>query len=234
MKIPRHIAFIMDGNGRWANERGLTRTEGHQVGFRNLIDVVDACNELGVEAMTCYAFSTENWNRPDDEVKYLMEIPSQLDRENKEDFQEKNVRVKFIGRKDRVPASTLAAMNELEEFSKDNTGMEVAICFDYGSHNEMIHAVKEIVKDVQNGLSVEKIDEELFESKLFTNGMPPIDLLVRTSGEYRISNFLMWQLAYSELYFPKTYWPDFKKDNLLEAISEYNKRSRRFGTIKEE
>lgn len=234
MNIPKHIAFIMDGNGRWAKERGLTRTEGHQVGFRNLIDVVEACNELGVEAMTCYAFSTENWNRPKDEVKYLMEIPSQIDKENKADFNEKNVKVFFIGRKDRVPADTLAAMNELEAFTKDNTGMKVAICFDYGSHNEMIHAVKEIVKDVESGLNIEDINEELFESKLFTYGMPAIDLLIRTSGEYRISNFLMWQLAYSELYFPETYWPDFKKDNLLDAIREYNRRSRRFGAIEEE
>ncbi len=234
MNIPKHIAFIMDGNGRWAKERGLTRTEGHQVGFRNLIDVVDACIELGVEAMTCYAFSTENWNRPVDEVTYLMEIPSQIDRENKDEFYEKNVRVKFIGRKDRVPANTLKAMSELENFTQSNTGMQVAICFDYGSHDEMIQAVKSIAVDVKNGLDINDINELLFESKLFTNGMPPIDLLIRTSGEYRISNFLMWQLAYSELYFPKTYWPDFKKDNLLEAISEYNKRSRRFGAIEEE
>lgn len=234
MNIPKHIAFIMDGNGRWAKEQGLTRTQGHEKGFRNLINIVDACNELGVEAMTCYAFSTENWNRPKGEVKYLMEIPKQIDRENKDEFKEKNVKVIFIGRKDRVPKQTLKAMQELENFTKDHTGMVVAIAFDYGSHNEMIHAVKEIVSDVQNGLSIDDINEELFESKLFTAGLPKIDLLVRTSGENRISNFLMWQLAYSELYFPETYWPDFSKESLLDAISEYNKRSRRFGAIKEE
>lgn len=234
MNIPKHIAFIMDGNGRWAKERGLTRTEGHEVGFRNLIDIVDACSELGVEAITCYAFSTENWNRPAGEVEYLMEIPNQIEAENKDEFKEKNVKVMFIGRKDRVPEFTLKAMTELEEFTKDHTGMTVAIAFDYGSHNEMIHSVKEIVKDVQNGLSIDDINEELFESKLFTAGLPNIDLLVRTSGEHRISNFLMWQLAYSELYFPKTYWPDFKKEDLHLAIKEYNRRSRRFGAIEEE
>lgn len=234
MNIPKHIAFIMDGNGRWAKEQGMTRTQGHEKGFRNLIDIVDACIEIGVEAMTCYAFSTENWNRPKGEVKYLMEIPNQINKENKNEFNEKNVKVIFIGRKDRVPAKTLKAMLELEKFTEQNTGLIVAIAFDYGSHNEMIQVVKEIAEDVKNGLDIDSINEELFESKLFTSGMPKIDLLIRTSGENRISNFLMWQLAYSELYFPKTYWPAFKKEDLLLAITEYNRRSRRFGAIKED
>ncbi len=233
MNIPKHIAFIMDGNGRWAKAQGLTRTQGHEKGFRNLINVVEACQELGCEAITCYAFSTENWNRPKSEVKYLMEIPNQINQENKDEFSKKNIKVIFIGRKDRVPAFTLKAMMKLEKFTENNTGMTVAIAFDYGSHNEMIHAVKEIAKDVQGGLEIDSIDESLFESKLYTAGLPKIDLLIRTSGESRISNFLMWQLAYSELYFPKTYWPDFKKEDLLEAIVEYNKRSRRFGAIEE-
>ncbi len=232
MNIPKHIAFIMDGNGRWAKERGLTRTKGHEKGFRNLINVADACLDMGVEAITCYAFSTENWNRPRLEVAYLMEIPSQINKENKDEFNEKNIKIIFIGRRDRFPKRTLKAIIELEESTKNNTKMTVCIAFDYGSHNEIITSIKDVAKDVLNGMSIDDIDEEYFESKLSTNGLPKIDLLIRTSGENRISNFLMWQLAYSELYFPLTYWPDFDKGELEKAIEEYNRRNRRFGTIK--
>lgn len=233
MIIPKHIAFIMDGNGRWAKERGLTRTQGHESGFRNLKNIVDACLELGVEAITCYAFSTENWNRPKLEVAYLMKIPAQISKENKAEFMKKDVKIVFIGRRDRVPKSTLKAIVDIEQDTVNNKAMTVCIAFDYGSHNEMITSIKQVATDVKNGFDIENIDEQYFESKLSTNGLPKIDLLVRTSGEYRISNFLMWQLAYSELYFPKTYWPDFDKKGLLEAIEEYNNRNRRFGTIEE-
>jgi len=234
MNIPKHIAFIMDGNGRWAKERGLTRTKGHEKGFRNLINVADACLDMGVEAITCYAFSTENWNRPKLEVAYLMEIPTQINKENKDEFNEKNIKIKFIGRRDRFPKRTLRAIKDLENSTKDNTKMTICIAFDYGSHNEIITSIKDVAKDVLNGMDVNDINETYFESKLSTFGLPKIDLLVRTSGENRISNFLMWQLAYSELYFPETYWPDFDKVELQKAIEEYSRRNRRFGTIKED
>lgn len=235
MKIPKHIAFIMDGNGRWAKQRGKSRTFGHKAGFKNLVDVLDASRELGVEAVTCYAFSTENWNRPASEVAYLMEVPIQIYKENGADFVEKEVRVKFIGRRDRVPKNTLKAINSIEEDTKDFTKFTVVIAFDYGSYEELTNAVKKISHQVLDGnLSIDDIDSKLIENNLYTAKLPKIDLMIRTSGEVRLSNYLLWQLAYSELYFTDTYWPDFNKNELIESVKVYNNRNRRFGTIKED
>ncbi|XMB85647.1 polyprenyl diphosphate synthase [Mycoplasmatota bacterium WC44] len=234
MNIPKHIAFIMDGNGRWAKAQGKTRTHGHKAGFRNLVHVLNDCKDLGVDAVTCYAFSTENWNRPKKEIDYLMEIPSQIYRENGKEFVTKKIKVKFIGRRDRIPAAALDAIENIERDTKDFTDFTVVIAFDYGSYEELTTTIKKVTTDaINNTISLEDVNPELIDRYLYTNGLPKIDLLVRTSGEQRLSNYLLWQLAYSELYFTDTYWPAFKKDDLLKAINEYNRRNRRFGSIKE-
>ncbi|XMB66801.1 polyprenyl diphosphate synthase [Mycoplasmatota bacterium zrk1] len=235
MIIPKHIAFIMDGNGRWAKAKGKSRTFGHKAGFKNLVEVVKACQDIGVETVTCYAFSTENWNRPASEVSYLMDVPSELYSEKGKEFVEKQIKVRFIGRRDRVPSHTLKAIVSIEEDTKEFTKFEVVIAFDYGSYEELTTSIKKIARDAIDGtIKVEDIDDNLISNYLYTSDLPPIDLMVRTSGEHRLSNYLLWQLAYSELYFPKTYWPDFNKNELLIAINEYNMRNRRFGSIEEE
>jgi len=235
MKIPKHIAFIMDGNGRWAKEKKRSRTFGHRAGFKNLVDVVKACKKIGVEVVTCYAFSTENWNRPEKEVKYLMEVPVEMYYERVDEFIKEEIKVRFIGRRDRFPADTLKAIEDIEEKTNEFTDFQVVVAFDYGAYDEIITAIKNVALDAVNGkIDIDDINESLFEDYLFTKNLPSIDLMVRTSGENRLSNFLLWQLAYSELYFPRTYWPDFKEKELKKAIEVYNNRKRRFGAIEEE
>lgn len=229
MDIPKHIALILDGNGRWAKERGKTRSQGHEEGFRNLVDVLIACNELGIQYATCYAFSTENWNRPKAEVEFLMNVPVRMYKTEKDTFNEQNIKVTFIGRRNRFPKKTLTAIEAIERDTRNNDGLHVLIAFDYGARDELLRAINKISKSGQ-----ELTSEEQFQEYLDTKGVPDVDLLIRTSGEERISNFLLWQLAYAELYFTHTYWPSFKKADLLTAIEEYNKRSRRFGRIKDE
>jgi undecaprenyl diphosphate synthase len=232
-KIPLHIAIILDGNGRWAKERGMPREYGHKRGFKSLLNVAKYCNELGVKCLTVYAFSTENWNRPEKEVSFLMSIPSMFISERKEILNDTDVKINFIGRKDRFPKETLDAINEIMEKTKDNKGMKLNIAFDYGSKNELVTACKEIVLLVKDEkIEISDINENLIESHLFTKEDPKLDLLIRTSGEIRISNFLLWQLSYSELYFTERYWPDFNKLELYRAIKSFQNRNRRFGGLK--
>lgn len=234
-KIPEHIAIILDGNGRWAKKRFLPRMMGHRSGAKNLEKVTKYCSELGIKCLTVYAFSTENWNRPSEEVEYLMNYPVRYIKRKIDKLVNSNVKINFIGRKDRFPIQTLEAINEAEMKTQNNNGLKLNIAFDYGSKNEIITATKEIVKEVlENKISVDDIDEKLFENHLFTKGDPKLDLLIRTSGELRISNFMLWQLSYAELYFADCYWPDFDKDELLKAIESFQKRKRRFGGLDKE
>jgi len=232
-KIPHHIAIILDGNGRWANKRGLPRTIGHKKGAENLKDTAISCSKLGIKALSVYAFSTENWNRPKDEVDYLMALPKEFEETYKGNFKEYDIRVIFSGRKDRFSPENLALMNKIETNTKDRNGMVLNVCFDYGSHTEIIGAMKDISELYKSGkITLDDINVELVENHLYTKELPPLDLLIRTSGEQRISNFLLWQIAYSEFYFTKKYWPEFSEKELLKAIDDFQNRSRRFGGIK--
>lgn len=233
--IPQHIAIIMDGNGRWAKKRSMPRTYGHKKGSENLKNIAIECSRLGIKALSVYAFSTENWKRPKKEIDYLMGLPSEFEETFKGKFDENDIRVIFSGRKDRFPSKVQDLIARVEEKTKDRPGMVLNICFDYGSHTEMLEAVKEIAQDFKSdSIGLEDITEELMTSHLYTKELPHLDLLIRTSGEQRISNFLLWQLAYSELYFPSVHWPAFNKKELLKAIDDFQSRNRRFGGLKKE
>ncbi len=234
-KLPKHIAFIMDGNGRWAKRRGLPRTAGHNEGGKTLLKIINACNKLGIPAITVYAFSTENWSRPKEEVKYLMELPSQYIKTYLPKIKEANIRMNFIGFIDELPAEMKENINQAINETKDNTGMVFTVALNYGSQDEIIKATKEIAEEYKNGkITLEDISKEYFSHKLMTCGLPDVDLLIRTSGEYRISNYLLWQISYSELYFTKKYWPDFNEFELHKALEDYQTRNRRFGGLKGE
>jgi len=231
--VPQHIAIIMDGNGRWAKKRGLPRTAGHKKGSENLKDIAIVCRDLGVKALSVYAFSTENWKRPKEEIDYLMELPSVFEKEFKGKFEENSIRVIFSGRRDRFPENVQDLIRRVEEKTKDRTGMILNICFDYGSYTEILEGVKEISKKYKNGdIKLEDINEDLMTAHLYTSELPKLDLMIRTSGEERLSNFLLWQLAYSELHFAKKHWPAFNKKELLKALNSFQKRNRRFGGLK--
>lgn len=233
--IPKHIALILDGNGRWAKKRLLPRNLGHRKGAFNIADIAQAAAELGVKVMSCYCFSTENWTRPAAEVKYLMEVPVRYIKRYQEKIANSDIKVIFSGRKDRVPAELYATIKKIEDMTSDHQGLILNICFDYGSQYEITEAVREIAALVKKGeLAIEAIDEKTIDNHLYTRDLPPVDLLIRTSGEQRISNFLLWQIAYAELYFTDVLWPDFKKEDLEAAILNYQKRNRRFGGLKEE
>ena len=231
-RIPVHIACVMDGNGRWATKRGLPRTEGHAAGEEALFDVVEGALELGVRWLTVYAFSTENWRRPADEVRFLMRFNERLLLERRDELNEKGVRVRFAGRRDwRVPKRVLKRMDEAIELTQGNRRMTLTFAFNYGGRAEIVDAVKALVAE---GVSPDKVDEKAIRRHLYDPEMPDPDLVVRTSGEYRISNFLLWELAYSELVFTDVLWPDFRREDLFAAIREYQGRSRRFGAIDED
>lgn len=231
--IPSHIAIILDGNGRWANKKGLPRTMGHRKGSDNLKDITLSCSKFGIQVLSVYAFSTENWNRPKDEVDYLMTLPKEFEKSYKEDFKELDIKVIFSGRRDRFSPENMELLNKIEEKTKDRKGLILNICFDYGSHTEIVQAIKEICVLYKNNLIQDNdINEALVSSHLYTRDLPPVDLLIRTSGEQRISNFLLWQIAYSELYFTKKYWPEFSEKELLKALDNFQSRNRRFGGIK--
>ncbi len=233
--IPNHLAIIMDGNGRWAKKRGLSRTMGHKKGSENLKDIAIYANKLGIKALSVYAFSTENWKRPKAEIDYLMKLPAEFRETFKGKFKENDIRVIFSGRRDRFPKDVQELIIEVEESTKDRIGMILNICFDYGSYTEILDAVKEISKDYKKGkIKLDDISEELMTSHLYTKELPKLDLLIRTSGEKRISNFLLWQLAYSELYFAKVHWPAFNNKQLLKALNDFQNRNRRFGGLKED
>jgi undecaprenyl diphosphate synthase len=225
----------MDGNGRWAKQRGLPRTEGHKQGEEALFDVVEGAIEAGVRWLTVYAFSTENWRRPPAEVRYLMNFNRDLLRRRRDEFHERGARIRFAGRLDwRVPRSVVREMDAARELTKDNTKMTLTIAFNYGGRTEIADAVRRIVDDHDKGrLRGERITPDSITSRLYHPDMPDPDLLIRTGGEMRISNFLLWQAAYAELWFTPVYWPDFGRENLYEAIRDYQKRDRRFGRIEE-
>lgn len=231
-RIPRHVACVMDGNGRWATRRGLKRTEGHAAGEEALFDVVEGALDVGVGWITVYAFSTENWKRPADEVRYLMRFNESILQRRSEELHERGVRIRFVGRRDwRVPRRLIRQMDESLERTRDNRRMTLTIAFNYGGRAEIVDAVRAIVAE---GVPAEKITEKTIAQHLYDPEMPEPDLVVRTSGEYRISNFLLWELAYSELVFTDVLWPDFRRGDLFAAIAEYQARDRRFGGVADE
>ncbi len=235
-RVPRHVAIVMDGNGRWAKQRGLPRTEGHGAGEEALWDTVKGAVQVGVEWLTVYAFSTENWARPPAEVLYLMNFNRGLLKRRRDELNSMNVRIRFIGRRDwRVPRSVLREIETSEELTRRNTGMTLTIAFNYGGRAEIVDAVKQLARDVRDGkLKPEKIDDRAIAERLYAADMPDPDLLIRTSGEMRTSNFLLWELAYSELWFTPVFWPDFYREHLFEAIRDFQKRERRFGGLSED
>jgi len=231
-RIPRHVAAVMDGNGRWARQRGLKRTEGHAAGEDALFDTVEGAVELGIQWFTVYAFSTENWRRPADEVRYLMGFNKGILERHAEDLHSRNVRIRFAGRRDwRVPRGVLRRMEWATELTERNTGMTLTIAFNYGGRAEIVDAVRAIVAE---GIAPEKIDERTIARHLYLPDVPDPDLMIRTSGEFRISNFLLWELAYSEIVFTEVLWPDFRRTDLIDAIREYQARDRRFGGLADE
>jgi undecaprenyl diphosphate synthase len=225
-ELARAVAIIMDGNGRWAEQQGLAVADGHRAGTRALRRTVEAAIDLGVESLAVYAFSTENWSRPVDEVEDLMEIFGETIERELPDLAKEGVRVRFVGRRDRAPASLLAQMEALEGETAENDRLRLWICFDYGSRAELVEAVRRIVR---GGAEPAAVDEELISENLYEPEMPDPDLLIRTSGEVRISNFLLWQLAYAELVFTDTLWPDFDAEDLHSALEIFAGRRRRFG-----
>lgn len=233
--LPQHIAIILDGNGRWAKKRLLPRTMGHRSGANNLEKIAKKCNEMGIKCLTVYAFSTENWNRPTDEVDFLMDYPVKYFEKHLDRLTNSTMKIKFLGRKDRIPKTTLETFNKVVEKTKDHTGMTLNICFDYGARNEIVNAFKEIYREINDKkITLDDVNEETIEKHLFTAQDPKLDLLIRTSGECRISNFLLWQLSYAELYFTDCYWPDFDEKELFKAISSFQGRKRRFGGLNKE
>lgn len=227
-RVPTHVAIIMDGNGRWARARGLPRLAGHRAGTENLRSIIEACVEFGIKYLTIYAFSTENWGRPIDEVEGLMNIFDDVFDRELQELHRQGAQLRHIGRLDGVRKSMVEKINRGVELTKNNTRLILNVAFNYGGRDEIIHAIQRIVED---GIPADKIDDQLISNYLFTAGIPDPDLVVRTSGEQRTSNFLLWQSAYSEWYFPEVYWPDFGRDQLLEAIREYSQRERRFGLV---
>lgn len=235
LKIPNHVAIILDGNGRWAKERGLTRSQGHEAGFTNLKRLAEYILSSGTKVLSVYAFSTENFKRSKSEVDFLMNIFISKFREYSEYLKSKNIKVVFSGKREApLPNGVIKVINEVEEDTRDNTGGIFNICVNYGGCSEIVEATKKISALVKNNdLDIEEINEEMFGHYLFQD-LPPIDLMIRTSGEVRISNFMLWQLSYAELYFPNCYFPDFNEEEYDKAILEYTKRDRRFGSIKNE
>ena len=228
-RIPTHIAAVMDGNGRWATQRGLKRTEGHAAGEEALFDAVEGALQLGVKWFTVYAFSTENWRRPADEVRYLMGFNENLLLRRRDELNDKGVRIRFIGRRDwRVPKRLLRRIDEAVELTAENRTLTLTIAFNYGGKAEIVDAVRRLVDE---GVPSAKIDERAIAKRLYDPDMPDPDLVVRTSGEFRLSNFLLWEAAYSELVFTDVLWPDFRRSHLFDAVREYQARDRRFGGI---
>jgi len=230
--VPKHVAIIMDGNGRWAQQNGLPRVAGHRAGVKTIKDIAQEANRLGIDILTLYAFSTENWKRPEKEVKFLMGLPQEFLAKEMDELMDKNIQIKVIGFIDQLPEHTLKAVQEAEELTKNNTGLILNFALNYGSRNEILRATQLIARDILDGkLSADEIEEQTLNKYLLTNDFPDPDLLIRTSGEQRISNFLLWQLAYSELWFTSAYWPDFNQELFLQAIYDYQQRDRRFGGL---
>ncbi len=228
-RIPAHVACVMDGNGRWATRRGLKRTDGHAAGETALFDTVEGALELGLKWLTVYAFSTENWSRPVDEVRFLMNFNRRILLDHRDDLHAKGVRVRFAGRRDwRVPRGVLKVMDETTALTAGNRTMTFTIAFNYGGRAEIIDAVAAMVRA---GVAADKVSEKMLRKHLYAPDMPDPDLVIRTSGEFRISNFLLWELAYSELIFTPIFWPDFRREHLFAAVRDYQARDRRFGGL---
>ena len=228
-RIPAHVGCVMDGNGRWAQKRRLPRTEGHAAGEEALFDTVEGALDLGIKWLTVYAFSTENWRRPADEVRFLMQFNESILVRRRDELNDRDVRIRFVGRRDwRVPKRLVRRMDEAFSLTADNRTMTLTIAFNYGGRAEIVDAVRALVA---SGTSADKIDERAIRRHLYDPEMPDPDLVVRTSGEYRISNFLLWELAYSELVFTDVLWPDFRREHLFEAVREFQRRDRRYGGV---
>jgi len=233
--LPKHIAIIMDGNGRWAEKRSLNRIAGHRMGIKRAKEIIRACRELGIEVLTLYAFSTENWNRPRREISTLMSLLKRFLSAEGKTLVKNNIRLNAIGSLEDLPGDVRDVLIEVMQQSRHNTGMVLNAALSYSGRNEILQAVKNICRGVSAGsLDPSLIDERLFSDHLYTAGLPDPDLLIRTSGEYRISNFLLWQTAYTELYITGTLWPDFTKKDLHRAIADYGKRERRFGLTRQQ
>ena len=232
-KVPSHVAIIMDGNGRWAKNRGLKRTNGHKNGAEALKKISEYVYDKHIKILSVFAFSTENWKRDKEEVDYLMNLFIKAFKENFEVVKKKNVKVIFSGVKEKLSDKVIKQMDKMMDDTKDNKNGIFNICLNYGGQDEIVEATKKISKEVVNGnIDIKDINKDMFNKYLF-NDLPPIDLLIRTSGEYRISNFMLWQMAYAELYFTDTLWPDFDEKEFDKALDSYNKRDRRFGGVKE-
>ena len=228
--IPQHIAIIMDGNGRWANGRGIRRKDGHRAGAESIKETVQGCLEKSVKWLTLYAFSSENWNRPKQEIEALISLLEEFLKREAKYLIKEGIRLRVIGNLSRYPQSSIDLIEDLIEKTKDNEKMTLVLALSYGSREEIVNAIYSMAEEVKKGkMELNEINEEKFEQYLYTADIPDPDLLIRTSGEYRLSNFLLWQLSYAEFYFVKKYWPDFNKQDLLEAISTYASRQRRFG-----
>lgn len=230
--IPQHIAIIMDGNGRWAKAQGKIRTYGHQAGAETLKKIVRAADKIGIKVISAYAFSTENWKRPVTEVNFIMELLSRYLTNEIDEFKENNVQVRFIGSQEGLPEIVKQKMAHAVAETKDNTGIILNLAINYGGQAEILHAVKNIAQEVANGnIAVDEITNEVFEQHLYTKGLPAPDLLIRPGGDLRISNFLLWQIAYAEIWTTDVYWPDFSEEHLLQAIRAFQGRERRFGGL---
>ncbi len=234
-ELPQHIAIIMDGNGRWAKKRGLTRSVGHRAGMEKIREITQLCSDFGIKILTIYAFSCQNWRRPRREVNFLMSgFKRYLDKE-KDDLNKKGTRFRVIGRRRRLSSSLQNKIEEVMSLTKDNKDFFLNLAIDYGGQEEIIDAAKALIKEVVRGnLAVEEIDIDLFEQYLYLEDLPSPDLLIRTGGEYRVSNFLLWHIAYTELWMTPVFWPDFGEKEFLMALKDYAKRERRFGKIREE
>src|SRR5690606_1073916 len=234
-KLPQHLAIIMDGNGRWAKQKGFLRTIGHENGATAVKRTVEQCARLGIPFLTLYAFSTENWNRPKFEVDMLMKLLVKALKKEVKTLQENNIKLNAIGNLDLLPATVRKELTEVLEKTKNNTRLTLSLALSYGSRNELIEATKEICNKVNNNIiSVDAIDESVINKQLYTHNLPVVDLLIRTRGEQPISNFLLWQIAYAELYFCDVLWPDFSNEHLLEALRVYQNRERRYGKTSEQ
>ncbi|WP_457616395.1 isoprenyl transferase [Lutibacter sp.] len=234
-KLPNHIAIIMDGNGRWAKKQGKPRVFGHKNGVNSVREAIEACAEIGVNYLTLYAFSTENWNRPKIEIKTLMALLVSSLRKELKSLQKNDIKLNTIGNIKQLPEKAQKELEEVVKKTKNNKTLTLTLALSYGSREEIVNVIKNISKKVVNKqLKFEEIDEKIINNHLYTFSLPDVDLMIRTSGEKRISNFLLWQLAYAELYFTNTLWPDFKKENLFNAILDYQNRERRFGKTSEQ
>ena len=233
--LPKHLSIIMDGNGRWAKQKGLLRAMGHENGTKSVKATIEACAKLGIEFLTLYAFSSENWNRPKLEVETLMKLLVNSLKKELQTLKDNNIKLNAIGNLEKLPKSAQKELLDVIEATKDNSRMTLTLALSYGSREEIVNAVRNISHKVKNNIiSIDTIDDSIINEHLYTRNLPDVDLLIRTSGEHRISNFLLWQIAYAELYFTDVLWPDFKEHHLYEAIISYQKRERRFGKTSEQ